>query len=92
MVLLHLDGSQEVLPVTGEPVKLGDRLVGRVGTVVRHHELGSVALALVKRSAPVDGEFVAGADDHQVQASVDPDSVAPDAPAPGREAAARLRG
>jgi folate-binding protein YgfZ len=92
MVLLHLDGSQEVLPVTGEPVRLGDRVVGRVGTVVRHHELGSIALALLKRSAPVDGEFVAGADDHQVQASVDPDSVTPDAPAPGREAAARLRG
>ena len=31
MVLLHLDGSQEVLPVTGEPVLLGERVVGRVG-------------------------------------------------------------
>jgi folate-binding protein YgfZ len=92
MVLLHLEGSQEVLPLTGEPVKLGDRVVGRVGTVVRHHELGSVALALLKRSAPVDAELVAGADDHQVQAAVDPDSVAPEAAAPGREAAARLRG
>jgi folate-binding protein YgfZ len=92
MVLLHLDGSPEVLPVTGEPVRLGDRVVGRVGTVVRHHELGSVALALLKRSAPVDAELMAGEDDHAVQAAVDPDSVAPDRPAPGREAAARLRG
>ncbi|HEY0808292.1 MAG TPA: folate-binding protein [Pseudonocardiaceae bacterium] len=92
MVLLHLDGSPEVLPVTGESVRLGDRVVGRVGTVVRHHELGSVALALLKRSAPVDAELMAGEDDHVVQAAVDPDSVAPDRPAPGREAAARLRG
>lgn len=92
MVLLHLDGSADVLPVTGEPVRLGERVVGRVGSVVRHHELGSVALALLKRSAAVDAEFLAGDDDHAVAAKVDPDSVAPDLPAPGREAAARLRG
>ncbi|HVV20940.1 MAG TPA: folate-binding protein [Pseudonocardiaceae bacterium] len=92
MVLLHLDGSPEVLPLTGEPVRLGERVVGRVGSVVRHHELGSVALALLKRSAPVDGEFVAGEGDHAVQAAVDPDSVPPDAPAPGRDAVAKLRG
>ena len=92
MVLLHLDGSQDVLPETGEPVMLGDRSVGRVGSVARHHELGNVALALLKRSAPVDVELVAGAEDHQVQAAVDPDSVPPEAAAPGREAAQRLRG
>jgi folate-binding protein YgfZ len=92
MVLLHLDGSQEVRPLTGEPVRLGDRVVGRVGSVVRHHELGPIALALLKRSTPVDVELVAGEDDHVVQCTVDPDSVRPDTPAPGREAAARLRG
>jgi tRNA-modifying protein YgfZ len=92
MVLLHLDGAPEVLPLTGEAVRLGDRVVGRVGSVVRHHELGPVALALLKRSTPIDAELVAGEDDHAVQAAVDPDSVAADHPAPGREAAARLRG
>ena len=92
MVLLHLDGSQDVLPETGEPVLLGERVVGRVGSVARHHELGNVALALLKRSAPVDVELLAGADDHVVQAAVDPDSVPPEAAAPGREAAQRLRG
>jgi folate-binding protein YgfZ len=92
MVLLHLDGSPEVLPVTGEPVRLGDRVVGRVGSVARHHELGSVALALVKRSMPVDAELLAGEDDHVVQAAVDPDSVTRDGPAPGRDAVAKLRG
>jgi len=92
MVLLHLDGSPEVLPITGEPVRLGERVVGRVGSVVRHHELGSIALALLKRSAPVDVELTAGDGDHAVQAAVDPDSVAPEQTAPGREAVARLRG
>ncbi|HKN98588.1 MAG TPA: folate-binding protein [Pseudonocardiaceae bacterium] len=91
MVLLHLDGSPEVLPVTGEPVRLGDKVVGRVGSVARHHELGPIALALLKRSMPTDAELLAGADDHVVQAAVDPDSMAPDLPAPGRDAIARLR-
>jgi tRNA-modifying protein YgfZ len=91
MVLLHLDGSPEVLPETGEPVRLGDKVVGRVGSVARHHELGSIALALLKRSTPTDVELLAGADDHVVQAAVDPDSVAPELPAPGRDAIARLR-
>lgn len=92
MLLLHLDGSPEVLPVTGEPVTLGGRVVGRVGSVARHHELGSVALALVKRSTPVDAELTAGAGDHAVQAAIDPDSVPAEGPALGREAATRLRG
>jgi hypothetical protein len=73
-------------------VRLGERVVGRVGSVVRHHELGSVALALLKRSTPVDAELMAGEGDHAVQAAVDPDSVAPDTPAPGRDAVAKLRG
>jgi len=92
MVLLHLDGSQDALPETGEPVLLGERVVGRVGSVARHHELGNVALAVLKRSAPVEAELLAGADDHLVQAAVDPDSVPPEAAAPGRDAVERLRG
>lgn len=91
MVLLHLDGSPEVFPVTGDPVKLGERTVGRVGTVVNHHELGPIALATLKRSADVTAEMLAGDEDRVVQAAVDPDSVPPDQPAPGRIAAAGLR-
>lgn len=92
MVLLHLDGSPEIYPETGDPVRLGDRVVGRVGSVAQHHELGPVALALIKRSTPVDAELLAGAEDRAVPAAVDPDSVPAEGAAPGREAAARLRG
>lgn len=92
MVLLHLDGSRDILPETGQPVRLDGRTVGRVGSVVIHHELGPVALALLKRSAPTDTELLVGTDEDEVAATVDPDSVAPDAAAPGRDAAARLRG
>ncbi|MBB2933087.1 hypothetical protein FHX82_000107 [Amycolatopsis bartoniae] len=92
MVLLHLDGSPEVYPETGDAVRLGDRVVGRVGSVAQHHELGPVALALLKRSVPVDAELLAGEEDRVVQAAVDPDSVPAEHVGQGREAAARLRG
>ncbi|KMS90609.1 YgfZ/GcvT domain-containing protein [Prauserella rugosa] len=92
MVLLHLDGSMEVYPETGDPVLRGDRTVGRVGSVAQHHELGPIALALVKRSTPTDAELLAGSDDETIQAAIDPDSVPAEGSAPGREAVQRLRG
>jgi folate-binding protein YgfZ len=92
LLLLHLDGSPDVTPETGDPVLLDGRTVGRVGTVIQHHELGPIALALVKRSTPVGAELLTGAEDNLVQAAIDPDSVPSEAPAPGRAAAARLRG
>jgi tRNA-modifying protein YgfZ len=92
MLLLHLDGSPEVLPETGDPVLHGERTVGRVGSVARHHELGPIALALVKYSVPLDAELVAGAEDRAVQAAIDPDLVPSETPGLGREAARRLRG
>ncbi|TFV62622.1 folate-binding protein [Geodermatophilus sp. DF01-2] len=73
LVLLHLDGLSEELPGPGTPVRSGAREVGRVGTVVRHHELGVVALALVKRSVAMDVELTVGG----ARAAIDPD----DAPA-----------
>lgn len=89
LVLLHLDGSADALPQPGDPVLAGERAVGRVGTVVNHHELGPIALALVKRSIPADTPLTAGPG----AASIDPDSIAQDdAPQAGREAVNRLRG
>ena len=38
----------------------GERQVGFVTTAARHHELGPVALALVKRSTPPDATLTAG--------------------------------
>jgi folate-binding protein YgfZ len=60
LALLHLDGSDVDLPAVGSPLVLGEREVGRVGTAVRHHELGPLALALVKRQVPDDAELLAG--------------------------------
>jgi folate-binding protein YgfZ len=58
LVLRHLDGSESVLPEHGEPVLLGDRAVGTVTSAARHYELGPIALALVKRSTPVEETLV----------------------------------
>jgi folate-binding protein YgfZ len=61
LVLLHLDGiATDQPPAKGTPVLLGDREVGFVGTAVRHHELGLVALAVVKRNVADDAELRVG--------------------------------
>jgi hypothetical protein len=75
LVRLHLDGVSEVLAEPGTPVLAGTREVGRVGSVVRHYELGVIALALVKQSVAMDAVLtVAGS-----TASIDADD-APAAP------------
>jgi len=54
LTLLHLDGSENRLPEVGSELRQGEKVVGFVGTSARHHELGPIALALVKRNVPVD--------------------------------------
>ncbi|MGA5314548.1 YgfZ/GcvT domain-containing protein [Streptomyces pseudogriseolus] len=65
LVFLHLDGSEVHLPAPGTELRLADdgpdgRKIGFITTSVRHHELGPVALALVKRNVPVDAPLLAG--------------------------------
>ena len=60
LVQLHLDGSAARTPAVGDPVLHGEREVGRITSVALHHELGPVALAVVKRSVPVGDELVVG--------------------------------
>ena len=57
LVLLHLDGSQVVMPEPGTPVMNGEIKVGFLGTVARHYELGPIALAVIKRNTPVDAQL-----------------------------------
>jgi folate-binding protein YgfZ len=60
LVFLHLDGSVDTLPPHGAPVIFESQEVGTVGSAARHHELGPIALALVKRTVPVDATLLAG--------------------------------
>lgn len=67
LVLLHLDGiSTDELPAPGTPITSNDRTVGFVGTAVRHHELGQVALALVKNNVKDDAQLSVGASTAQI--------------------------
>lgn len=54
LVQLYLSGEQDVLPAAGTAVQLDGRTVGFLGTAVQHHELGPVALAVIKRTLPDD--------------------------------------
>ncbi|AQA13195.1 folate-binding protein YgfZ [Streptomyces samsunensis] len=64
LVFLHLDGSEVKLPSHGAPIRLAaegeeGRQLGFITSSARHHELGPIALALVKRNVPVDAELIA---------------------------------
>ena len=50
LVMLHLDGSDALLPGPGTPVLRDGATVGTVTSSARHHEFGPIALAVVKRS------------------------------------------
>lgn len=59
LALLHLDGSEVNLPPQGSLVFLAGadseaRPVGRITRAANHYEWGGIALALLKRSSPVD--------------------------------------
>jgi hypothetical protein len=61
LVLLHLDGTEVNFPSVGTPVENDGVVIGFLGTVARHHELGPIALAVIKRNVPLDATLtVAG--------------------------------
>ncbi|EFV11778.2 YgfZ/GcvT domain-containing protein [Segniliparus rugosus] len=89
LALLHFDGedAQDLRPGESIADEQGS-VVGRLGTAVTHYELGSVALALVKRGLNPDRPLlVAGR-----AAQLDPDSVLREEEhKPGRDAVAKWR-
>ena len=48
---------------SGAEIRLGDRVVGRVGTVAESPSRGWIALALVRREAPPGSDVVVGEDE-----------------------------
>ena len=74
LTLLHLDGSVEHLPAHGADVLWGDKVVGRIGSSARHHELGPIALVNLKRNTPVDATLLADGVAAAQEPIVDPDA------------------
>lgn len=87
LVRLHLDGSDSVFAVSGDSVRSGDDVVGNVTTAANHFTDGPIALAVIKRTVPVDAPlFVDHASD---SISAQQEVLVP--PTAGATAAERLR-
>ncbi|MDQ1606456.1 MAG: tRNA-modifying protein YgfZ [Microbacteriaceae bacterium] len=73
LVMLHLDGSDAVLPSHGDDVLVQDgesgTSVGVVTSSARHYELGPIALAVVKRSTDPAVELIVRAGEVDVPAA-----------------------
>ena len=74
LVLLHLDGSVDHLPAHGSDVTMDGTRVGSVGSSSRHHELGPIALALVKRNTDPDAQLLADGVAAAQESIVDPEA------------------
>lgn len=93
LTMLHLDGSGHLLPEPGAEIRAEaeGRVIGAVSSVARHHELGPIALAVLKRSAPGDVELLVDCAGAPVSAAQEPvvpaDGVSIDRPAARRPVA-----
>ena len=58
LVLLHLDGSMVAMPGHGAKVEFDGKEIGFIGTMARHYELGPIALAVIKRSIPLEATLI----------------------------------
>ncbi len=86
LVMLHLDGTGTLIPDPGAEVRLGERSVGTVTSVARHHELGPIALGVVKRNTDASADLLADCDGGAVAAAqeviVPGEGVSADRPPP----------
>ena len=69
LVFLHLDGSEATLPEPGAPLSFEGTEVRRVTSAALHHELGPIALAVVKRTLATDATLVIAVGDATVVAA-----------------------
>uniref|UniRef100_UPI0028122FF8 CAF17-like 4Fe-4S cluster assembly/insertion protein YgfZ n=1 Tax=Microbacterium sp. TaxID=51671 RepID=UPI0028122FF8 len=74
LTLLHLDGSDSVLPAPGAPVLQAGlegeaSEVGHITSSARHHELGPIALAVLARRVPADATLEIHADGARIAAA-----------------------
>ncbi|MEA5453526.1 folate-binding protein [Sinomonas sp. JGH33] len=84
LVMLQLDGTAHTLPAAGSTVTVagdgGAKAVGRVTSAALHHEMGPIALAVVKRSTDPHAPLVVhGEAEGETYAAAQEAIVAPDA-------------
>ncbi|WP_396667898.1 YgfZ/GcvT domain-containing protein [Microbacterium sp. R86528] len=69
LVALQLDGSDSTLPAVGADVLKGETVVGSITSVALHYEDGPIALALVKRTTPIEEVLLVQTDDGVITAA-----------------------
>ncbi|MCL2454462.1 MAG: folate-binding protein [Micrococcales bacterium] len=70
LTMLHLDGSEHLLPAAGAAVSDGSGTqVGVLTSAALHHELGPVGLALLRRATPVDAALLVDGEQGPVAAA-----------------------
>jgi folate-binding protein YgfZ len=69
LVMLHLDGSDNVVVASGDEVQAGDKAVGRITAAATHYELGPIALAVVRRATDPSATLAVAAADGAVAAT-----------------------
>jgi len=69
LIALQLDGSDSVLPEHGAAVRVVGDVVGAVTSVALHFEEGPIALAVVRRSTPVDAVLTVDTADGPIAAA-----------------------
>jgi folate-binding protein YgfZ len=74
LVRLLLDGSVDHLPAHGTDVTADGVVVGFVGSAARHHELGPIALAVVKRNVDPTATLLADGVAANQEVLVDPEA------------------
>ena len=94
LVYLYLEGPEGDLPKPGDAVELHGRNVGAVTSVVRDGDEGPVALALIKRTVPIEAVLTVGdfAATQEAIVAVDGKSSASPAERPGQGLSARRLG
>ncbi|WP_019180201.1 YgfZ/GcvT domain-containing protein [Microbacterium yannicii] len=69
LVALQLDGSDSTLPARGAAVRADGDDVGMVTSAALHYEEGPIALAIVRRSVPVDAPLTVDTGDGPIAAT-----------------------
>ena len=94
LAFLHLDGSGHVIPEAGAEIRVrpaGEtsddtspaarpgKVVGTLTSVARHHELGPIGLALLKRNVPEDAELLvtSAAGDDVIEVAATQETIVP---------------
>jgi folate-binding protein YgfZ len=69
LTMLHLDGSNHLLPLPGAVVEVAGEARGRVTSAANHHEMGPIALAVLSRNVDPEAQLIVVGDHEPIAAT-----------------------